>query len=138
MVSNSFPKFVDILFSPLGKVHDFSCVGVNSDGTGHGGRGPILWAAGEVWALAGVVLLLDQVVTSPESHEVSIVSGRRDRDGSCAADVSVTKLKDSKKNLIKMSFVKLRTGSSGERFWTYAILNLDLKSKEYQLCTINR
>ena len=39
-----------------------------------------------------VVLLLHQVVSGPEGHEVSVVGGGGDRDGARAADVGVAQL----------------------------------------------
>ena len=46
----------------LCEVHDLFGVGVDGDGSGHGGGSPIVGAPGHVGALPGVMLLLNQVV----------------------------------------------------------------------------
>ena len=76
----------------LGEVHHLASVLVDRDGAGHGRRSAVFRSAREVRALARVVLLFDQVITSPESHQVSVVGGSGDRDGAGAADVRVAKL----------------------------------------------
>jgi len=84
--------------SVLGKVHDLSSVLMNRDRAGHGRGRAVFWPAGEVRSLARVVLLLHQVISSSESHQVSVVGGSGDGDGAGAADVGVAKLEQRKRN----------------------------------------
>lgn len=62
--------------------------------SGHG-RGRARIVAGDarvLRALAGIVVLLHEMVTSAESDQMRIVGRRRNRDGACAAHVSVAQL----------------------------------------------
>ena len=84
------------------KVHDLPGVLMHGNSTCHGCRGPVLGPTWQVWPLPWVVLLLDQVVTCAESHQVRVVGWGRDGDGASASDVGVTELEKNKKIRFKV------------------------------------
>ena len=78
---------------------------MDQDGPGHGGRGPVLAAPGQVAPLAAVVLLLHQVVPGPEGHQVGVVGRGRDGDGPGAPDVGVAQLVGQLLQLVSIEVV---------------------------------
>ena len=71
----------------------------------HGSRGPVLAAPGEVTPLPAVVLLLHQVIASPEGHQVGVVGRGGDGDRPGAPDVGVAELVGQLLELISVEMV---------------------------------
>ena len=95
---------------------------MDQDGPGHGGRGPVLAAPGQVAPLAAVVLLLHQVIPAQvsqhrrhshtdhllpgsEGHEVRVVGGGGDGDGARAPHVGVAQLVGQLLELVSVEVV---------------------------------
>ena len=74
----------------LGKVHDFPGLGVHGDSAGQRCGRAILWSPWDMRALAGIVLLLDQMVPGAERYQMSIVGRSRNWHGSGTSDIGVT------------------------------------------------
>lgn len=91
--------------SRLSEVHDLLGDGVDGDGAGHGAGRAVLAAGGLVRALAGVVLLLHQVVARAEGHQVRVVGGRGDGHGARAAHVRVAQLVRQALQLVRAEVV---------------------------------
>ena len=76
----------------LGKVHDLPCICVHSDRPGHGSRGTVLGPSADMRSLTRVVLLLNQVVSCPECHQVRVVGRGWNADRPGATDICVAEL----------------------------------------------
>lgn len=74
------------------EIHDLVCVGVDGDGSCHGGRGSIFAVAALVRPFAAVVLLLHQMIARSERHQVSIISRCGDGHRARTPDIRVTQL----------------------------------------------
>ena len=95
---------------------------MDEDGPGHGCRGPVLAAPGQVTSLPAVVLLLDQVIPeqinvnhnilsllssspSSEGDQVGVVGGGGDGDAPGAPDVGVAQLVGQLLQLVSVKVV---------------------------------
>jgi len=71
----------------------------------HSSWGAVLTSAGQMAALAAVMLLLNQVIPRSEGDQMSVVCGSGDGDGACAADVCVTQLVGQLLELVSIKMI---------------------------------
>lgn len=89
----------------LSEVHDFFSNGVHCNGTRHCAGCTVLATAGLVTSFPRVMLLLNQVVSGAEGHEMRVVSRRGDGHWPSASHVRVAQLVSQALQLIRPEVV---------------------------------